>query len=93
MARDLKGNDKGRDDLLAETPPWDTIKIILSKAITRRRDEGYRKAMFNDVRKTRLKPRREKDVYIKLPEECGCLDGMCGKLKFWLYGFRQTASE
>ena len=26
-----------------------------------------------------------------LPEECGCPEGMCGKLKYWLYGFRPAA--
>ena len=48
--------------------------------------------MFIDVKKAHLNPACEDDVYIALPEECGVGRGMCGKLKFWLYGFRQAAS-
>ena len=38
VARDFKGNDKYRDDLFAETPPWECKRIILSRAATRRTD-------------------------------------------------------
>ena len=48
--------------------------------------------MFIDARKAHLNPRCEDDVYVLLPEECGCPKGMCGKLEFWLYGFRKAAS-
>ena len=48
--------------------------------------------MFIDARKAHLNPRCEDDVYVLLPEECGCPEGMCGKLEFWLYGFRKAAS-
>ena len=48
--------------------------------------------MFIDARKAHLNPRCEEDVYIQLPAECGCPEGMCGKLEFWLYGFRRAAS-
>ena len=48
--------------------------------------------MFIDARKAHLNPKCEEDVYIQLPEECGCPEGMCGKLNFWLYGFRKAAS-
>ena len=47
--------------------------------------------MFIDARKAHLNPRCEEDVYIMLPEECGAPPGMCGKLNFWLYGFRPAA--
>ena len=48
--------------------------------------------MFIDVKKAHLNPKCEEDVYIELPEECGAPPGMCGKLNFWLYGFRKAAS-
>mgnify|MGYP000220182890 CR=1 FL=1 len=31
-------------------------------------------------------------MYIELPAEAGCKPGMCGKLDFWLYGFRPAAA-
>ena len=48
--------------------------------------------MFIDARKVHLNPKCEEDVYIQLPEECECPEGFCGKLDFWLYGFRPAAS-
>ena len=47
--------------------------------------------MFIDARKAHLNSICEDDVYVDLPEECGCPEGMCGKLKYWLYGFRPAA--
>ena len=34
MARDFKGNDKGRDDLFAATPPLEAERMLLSSAAT-----------------------------------------------------------
>ena len=48
--------------------------------------------MFVDARKAHLNPRCEVDEYIDLPQECGAAEGMCGKLNFWLYGFRPAAA-
>ena len=48
--------------------------------------------LFVDARKAHLNPKCEDDVYIELPEECGAGPGICGKLNFWLYGFRKAAS-
>ncbi len=50
--------------------------------------------------KTELKTRQivgsvrcvEESVYIQLPEEAGAGPGMCGKLDYWLYGFRPAAA-
>ena len=39
-----------------------------------------------------MQPRCEGDVYIELPEEVGCPEGSCGKLNYWLYGFRPAAA-
>ena len=48
--------------------------------------------MFIDVRKAHCNPLCEVDEYIHLPEECECPEGMCGKLVYWLYGFRPAAA-
>ena len=48
--------------------------------------------MFIDARKAHLNPRCEVDEYIELPLECGVGEGFCGKLNYWLYGFRPAAS-
>ena len=92
VARDFKGEDKDRDDLFAETPPLEAKRMLLSRAVTRKRDGSYRNLMFIDAKKAHLNPRCEEDVYIELPEECGAPPGMCGKLNFWLYGFRPAAA-
>ena len=92
VARDFKGKDNKRDDLFAETPPLEAKRMLLSRAVTRRRDRRKRKLLFIDARKAHLNPRCEQDVYIELPEEAGAGPGMCGKLDFWLYGFRPAAA-
>ena len=38
-----------------------------------------------------MNPRCREDVLIELPEGCGAGPGVCGKLNFWLYGFREAA--
>jgi hypothetical protein len=88
VARHFKGNDKNRDDLFAEAPPLGAKRLLVSRAATRRKDRRRRKMLFIDVRKARLKPKCEEAVYIELPEECGVDPGICGKLKYCLYGFR-----
>ena len=91
VARDFKGGDKGRDDLFADTPPLEAKRLMFSKAATKGR-KGWRKLMFIDAKKAHLNPRCEEDIYVELPEECEAPPGLCGKLNFWLYGFRKAAS-
>ena len=92
VARDFKGQDKDRDDLFAGTPPLEAKRMLFSRAATRTKDGKFRKLLFVDARKAHLNPKCEEDVYILLPEECGCPEGMCGKLNYWLYGFRPAAA-
>ena len=80
MARDFKGGDKDRDDLFAEAPPLEALRLLLSRAATRRKDGRYRELIFIDARKAHLHPKCEEDAYVELPSECGCPEGMCGKL-------------
>ena len=93
VARDFKGDDRGRDDLFAATPPLEALRMLLSRAATITPSRGHRKLMFIDAKKAHLNPRCVDDVYIQLPEEAGQGPGMCGKLEYWLYGFRKAASE
>ena len=48
--------------------------------------------MFTDARKAHLNPVCEEDEHIELPEECGVGGEYCGKLNYWLYGFRPAAA-
>ena len=93
VARDFKGGDRGRDDLFAATPPLEAVRMLLSRAATNTPSRLRRKLMFIDAKKAHLNPRCVEDVYIELPEESGEGPGLCGKLEYWLYGFRKAASE
>ena len=93
VARDFRGMDRHRDDLFAATPPLEAIRVLISRAATETPRRIRRKLMFLDAKKAHLNPRCEEDVYIELPEEAGEDGGMCGKLRYWLYGFRKAASE
>eukprot|EP00973_Karenia_brevis_P047910 6649324-Karenia_brevis.AAC.1 len=61
VAKDYTGKDKGRDDLFAETPPLEAKRMLLSRAVTRRRDGRQRKLMFIDVKKAHLNPKCEEN--------------------------------
>ena len=93
VARDFRGGDRHRDDLFAATPPLEAIRVLLSRAATETPSRTRRKLMFVDAKKAHLNPRCEEDVYIELPAEAGEEPGMCGKLEYWLYGFRKAASQ
>eukprot|EP00973_Karenia_brevis_P026768 3693630-Karenia_brevis.AAC.1 len=51
VAKNFKGNDKGRDDLFAEAPPLEAKRLLMSRAMTKRADGRCRKLMFIDVKK------------------------------------------
>ena len=54
VAGDFKGDDKDRDDLFAETPPLEAIRMLLSRAATRRFDGRDRKLLFIDAAKAHI---------------------------------------
>ena len=93
VARDFRGKDHGRDDLFAATPPLEAFRMVLSRAATETPSRRRRKLVFIDAKKAHLNPRCSDDVYIALPVECNAPPGTCGKLNYWLYGFRRAASE
>ena len=86
VARDFKGNDQGRDDLFAATPPLEAKRMLLSRAATRK-TVGH-----TGPRKANLNPRCMQGIFIELPEECGAGPSVCGKWNFWLYGFRPASA-
>ena len=92
VARDFKGGDKDRDDLFAETPPWEANRLLFSRFMSRRGDGRRRKLLLIDARKAHLNSKCEEDVYIELPAECGAPPGTCGKLNNWLCGLRPAAA-
>jgi hypothetical protein len=94
VARDFKGKrDKDREDLFAATPPLEAKRTLFSRAVTtRRKPGGCRKLLFVDARKAHLNPKCTEEVFIQLPDEVGARKGVCGKLNYWLYGFRPAAS-
>ena len=77
--------------MFAATPPLESKRLLLSRAATRVNGKLVRKLLFIDAKKAHLNPECREDVYIQLPEEAKGGPGMCGKLNFWLYGFRPAA--
>ena len=69
VARDFKGNDKGRGDLFAATPPLEAKRMLLSRAATITVGSSSRKLVFIDAKEAHLNPRCEQDFFIELPEE------------------------
>jgi hypothetical protein len=89
VARDFRDKKKkDREDLYAATPPIESQRCLCSEA-TRKRDDGkIKKMLYIDVRKAHLNPPCKVPTYIDLPKEAGHGLGKCGRLNFWLYGFR-----
>ena len=66
---------------------------LLSEAATEGIGDDEEKVIeLDDVSRAFFEADVKRDVCIELPEECGAPPGMCGKLNFWLHGFREAAS-
>ena len=91
VARDFKREDKGSDDPFAATPPLESKRLLLSRAVVRVNGESTRKVIFIDAEKAHLNLACKEDVYTELPDEAKGRPGMCGKLNCWLYRFRPAA--
>ena len=50
VARDFRGNDRGRDDLFAATPPLEAFRMVLSRAATETPTRERRKVVFIDAK-------------------------------------------
>eukprot|EP00973_Karenia_brevis_P048648 6753420-Karenia_brevis.AAC.1 len=68
------------DDLFVEKPPLEAKRLLMSRAVTSRKDGRSSKLMFVDVKIAHLNPKCEEDIYLELPGECRCPSGYCGKL-------------
>ena len=90
-ARRQKGAKEKEDGLFASTPPLESLRMLLSKAVCSGRTGGGRKVLFLDAKKAHLNPLCMEEVYIRLPEEAGVEEGTCGKLMHWIDGMRQAA--
>ena len=64
VARDFKGGDNDRDDLFAATPPWEAVRMLMSRVTTGwGRKKRRRKVELIDAKKAHLNPRCDRDVY------------------------------
>ena len=98
VARDFKARGGERDDVFAAMPPLEAKKLLLAKAAVQwkawksGRAKELWKLMFVDVKKAHLYGEcTDPCAYVELPPE-DAEDGMCGKLRRWLYGMRGAAS-
>ena len=58
VARDFKGGDNDRDDLFAATPPWEAVRMLMSRVTTGwGRKKRRRKVELIDAKKAHLNPR------------------------------------
>jgi hypothetical protein len=71
--------------------PLEAKRLLISRAMTRRTDGKRRKLLVIDAMIAHSSSKCEEDVYVEHLGECGCPDGMCAKLNYWLYGFRKAA--
>ena len=59
----------GRDDALyASSPPLEALRLIVSRAAAHVDDGRRRLIMMNDVRRSYLYAKMQRDVYIELPK-------------------------
>ena len=95
VARDFKPKgEKDRSDLFAAMPPLESKKMLFVLAASQpwelRRGKWERqKLMFVDVKKAHLNGvvGEDEHAYVALPTGC-CGQGMCGRLRRWLFGMR-----
>ena len=90
VAREI--NTYKRSDLFAATPPLEALKIILSMTATSNKGEIV---MVNDISRAFFHAKAERDVYVQLAPEDVLLgeEGMCGKLRYSMYGTRDAAQN
>ena len=93
-----KYGGKGFRELFAAIPPFEMVKLLLVRAISKtsfvfrsvvvpQRIGGSRKIMLIDTSKVHLYAliNAGADGYVDLPPECR-KHGVCGRLNYWLYG-------
>ena len=77
------------------TPPLESVRMLLSLqrtgAATDRKGRR-KKVMFIDIRRAHWTARIYRKVYVRLPEEAGLPEGVCGRLNKAMYGCRDAAA-
>jgi hypothetical protein len=93
VARDFRVKGEGhRDDLFAAMPPLEAKRLLFLMAASTWGAPDPIKVMLIDVKKAHLNGHVDEGTWacIELPRE-DFEDGMCGRLKRWLYGMRPAA--
>ena len=90
VAREI--NTHKGEDVFAATPPLEAIKAILLRTATASKGEVV---MVNDISRAYFHARTKRDVYVQLADEDRLPNeaGMCGKLKYSMYGTRGAAQN
>ena len=92
VARDCKGDEKGRDDLFAGTPQLEAKRLSLSRAATKRKDLKSRKLLFIDVFVKRAVIPSARWMSTSTSWRNVNVLRVCGKLIHWSYGFRPASA-
>ena len=93
-AKEFKWKNPWLEDTFAGTPPWEAIKLVLSRAMTLTRGQGSRvrkKVLVLDISRAHFHPLVRRELYIRLPAE-DAAPGMIGKLIHMMYGTRDAAN-
>ena len=81
------------DDFFAAMPPLETLRMIISRAATARRNgRGGRKILVIDARKAHLHAMTDRDIFVRLLPEIRRV-GYCGRLKRCLYDTRDASAR
>ena len=93
----------GEEAVFAPTPPLETLRMVLSHAMTNFKGEGSRaydasseqrqQVLLIDISRSYFNAPTsdENPTYVDLPPELGAPPGMCGVLKRHMYGTKRAA--
>jgi hypothetical protein len=91
VGRDFKPKGEGpRAEIFASMPPLEAKKILFSRAASQKGSPKKKKLLFIDIKKAHMNAVCNQWAFIELPEEIR-EEGMCGRLKHWIYGMRPAA--
>ena len=92
-AKEFKWKNPWLEDTFAGTPPWEGIRMVLSKAMTKTRNAhgGFRekKILILDISRAHFHPLAKRKLFIRLPQEAG---GGIALLLRMMYGTRDAAA-
>ena len=92
-AKEFKWKNPWLEDTFAGTPPWEGIKMVLSKAMTKSKNPngGFRKkkVLILDISRAHFHPPAKRRLFIRIPQGDG---GGIGLLLRMMYGMRDAAA-